>query len=81
MITVREVMQQRLESNGMFDTQAIAVIKTAEAEMTSMAGNWGKEADGYPKAVIVMTWLSVKAIALKWIEENAPQAWYKPAFE
>lgn len=79
--TVRQVMKDMLVNNGMFEEQADEVMKVAERDIDSMNENWGKEADSYPKVIITLTQSHVKRITLKWINENAPEAWFKPLFE
>lgn len=81
MPTVREVITKRLIDNGMFEEQAEEVMALAEESMDTMNENWGKDANSYPAIIINLTWSNVKLVALKWIDENAPEAWFKPIFE
>jgi len=75
-------MKDLLIQNGMFGSQADEVI--AEAKVAncceSMMGRWGDDVSGYPEMMVNVLWLSVKTVALKWLEENAPEAWFKPMF-
>lgn len=47
----------------------------------SYSFSWNRPADEYPESVYNVLWISLKDIALDWIEENLPMAWYKPMFQ
>jgi hypothetical protein len=69
---------------GMFDDQADAVLAEAIPRIEGCTPNyrvtWDRPADEYPDVVYNAMWLHVKDVALKWIDENAPQAWFRPMF-
>lgn len=81
MKTIEQIIVLDLQSKGLFETQAKKVIEKAKTELTDTTIPWDSIADGYPSVLINVIKLSVKSIALKWIEENASQAWFKPMFE
>lgn len=35
----------------------------------------------YPSAVKALVLMALKKVALGWIDDNTPQAWYRPMFE
>jgi len=81
-LTLYGKMHKELINNGMFDTQAKKVMrKVMEEQKELIGGRWQDSASDYPEATVNTLWLSVKMSALEWINENAPQAWFKPMFE
>ena len=75
-------MTGMLIDNGMFDSQAKEVIEAAKIDdiCEAMKDRWHSDVSGYPAMMTTVFWLSVKTVAAKWIEENAPDAWFKPMF-
>lgn len=79
-MTFAKIAEEFLSSNGMFDNQVEEVMKLVVEEMNEMNGRWNEDTDNYPPIMKNIVLLTVKATGLKWIEENAPQAWFKPMF-
>ncbi len=42
--------------------------------------SWNSPSDQYPKALYSVWFMIMKPIALKWIDENKPQAWFREMF-
>ena len=82
-MTFKEYFVQKLEENGMFAADANAVIEQTivAPEAESMQGRWNDDMAGYPPIMSKVLWLTVRLNALKWIDANAPQAWFRPMFE
>lgn len=82
-MTVEQKMKDWLISNGMFDNQAEEVLNLAKEEelFKSMKNRWQSDSEGYPTALYAVLIISLREIALQWIEENCPEAWFKPMFE
>lgn len=82
-MSIENTMTQRLVQCGMFESQAKQVIELAKKEpsLSDMQGRWEDSDSGYPPALIAVTWFAVKQVALKWIDANLPQAWYRSQFE
>ena len=80
-MTVYEKMLKLLIDNGMFESQAREVLKIVAAEQQERGNRWVDDEKDYPAGLYNVLWLSVKRTALKWLNENAPQAWFKPMFE
>ena len=81
-MTIEEKLVEMLIENGMFDTQAkevMELIKSDEANET-MQGRWRDAPGDYPEVMLAVLWLSTRIKALEWIDENVPQAWYRPMF-
>ena len=84
METVRERLEKMLVKNGMFDSQAKKVMDLAIPELQNLVEDYhitfDRPSEEYPKVVYGILFLDIKPIALKWIEENCPMAWFKPMF-
>jgi hypothetical protein len=44
---------------------------------SSVQDHWGDDVGGYPPEVLAALALHVRKRGLEWIEENAPEAWYR----
>lgn len=84
-MTLLETIKGRLVSNGMFEKQADEVMKLAIPELQNLVEGYSlsldRPASEYSKIMTDILYASVKPIALGWIEENTPQAWFKPVFQ
>ena len=83
-MTFEEKAKELMISYGMFDTQADAVIalckEKGEDEFPGMRDRWRDDIEGYPEMLFPAIWNSIKRVALEWLEENKPEAWFKPMF-
>jgi len=81
-MTVRNKLEANLISNGMYEQQAKEIIDISIVEIQKNEKNisFNAPADSYPKVVYNALYLTIKPIALKWIEENKPAAWNKGLF-
>ncbi|MGD1524021.1 hypothetical protein [Vibrio owensii] len=89
-ISVRAVMIHNLVQNGMFEEQANKVMENVESHsedlkgtwaLDSMHDNWNKDAFGYPHMILQLAWRHVQRMAVKWTEDNAPEAWFLPVLK
>lgn len=82
-MTIEEKLKAMLVENGMFEEWADTVIaRFKEDEVGAiMRGRWGDSVEGYPVQLLAGLWLSTKRIALEWLNENNPLAWFKHRFE
>lgn len=81
-MTVREWAENFCVERGMFEDQAEAVVDRAIEDKVneSMSHRWDDSIDAYPKTMLAVLTFAVRGAAVAWIEENCPQAWYKPMF-
>jgi len=81
-ISIKEELRSRLLICGMSDYQADAVIDVAEHDilMGGIVSKWHRKVEDYPKPIVDLAWHNLKAVALEWLEENKPLAWFKPIF-
>jgi hypothetical protein len=83
MKTFNQILTQRLQQNGMFENQAVEVMKlywASDLACTS-AGLADKPVNGYSEQIENLIWAGVRIIALKYINENCPKAWFKAVFD
>jgi len=82
-MTIEEKLNSMLVENGMFDSQAAAVIERVKADEANepMASRWKDDISDYPPQLLAVLWLTVRRIALAYIEETCPLVWFKPMFE
>lgn len=81
-MTTREKVIKQLEDNGMFLEQAEQVFKKAQPllKRDDYTITWDRPASEYPEPFYNVLWVMIKPIALQWIDENCPQAWFRPMF-
>jgi hypothetical protein len=82
-MTIREKFEQMLYERGLFPEQAKAVMDRAveDAALAAMRGRWGDDVSGYSEQLIPALGVSVGRVALEWINENCPEAWFRSLFE
>jgi len=70
-------------AKGIFENQADDVLVRVQADEAheAMLDRWGEPADNYPEQLYLVLWIAVKDVALAWIDENCPRAWFRPMFE
>lgn len=85
-MTFKEKAVQLLFEHGMFQDQAEEVVRRAieDSDKTLVAlpmqGRWDDDIAGHPPVVVNLLWLSLKSIALEYIDETCPKAWFRPLF-
>lgn len=64
----------------MFDKEARIVMDRAVNHelFHSMKFRWHEDTTAYPPQLLAVVWLSVKKLALEYIDEVCPEAWYRP---
>ena len=81
-VTLKQKAISLLTERGMFDRDAEEVFEMVKADPSNaaMANRWNDEVERYPKQMLPILLFSVKRSVVAWIEQNCPQAWYKPLF-
>lgn len=79
-MTIEQKMQKRLEKNGMFESQAEKVMLLAKNHVlfADLDLHWKDEE--YPDMLLASVWISIREVALEWIDQNIPKAWYRDMF-
>lgn len=84
-MTAKEKLKKMLTDQGMFDNEANAVLEEAIPQIESLIPDykitWHSPVSEYPDAVYNAMWHPLCDAALKWIDKNAPRAWYRSMFE
>jgi len=77
-----------LVSKGMFDIQATEVMnrvvidsKNKDSANNAMNGRWDDKVEDYPPTMSVVLSIAIEPIALEWIKDTLPEAWFRPMFD
>ncbi|KKM24445.1 hypothetical protein LCGC14_1605010 [marine sediment metagenome] len=80
-MTISEYLIGHLVSCGMFEKDAMVVFAAVKAERHSTKDiKWNDQLDdpmGYPRQLIAVLLLIVRARAVEWVDENCPLAFYR----
>jgi len=81
-MTFEDKLKEMLVECGLFEDQALAIMVIVKTDETNepMLGRWGDDVEGYPQVILVLAWVAAKRAALKYIDANCPQAWFRPMF-
>lgn len=81
-MTIEERLIEMCVDCGMFDTQAKEVLDRVKADKVNepMKQRWNDAPEDYPEILFNVIWINTKQHALEWIDENLPQAWFRPMF-
>jgi len=83
-MTTKERFKQFLIDRGMFDSQADEVIEIFIKQVDYLNGSyqitWDRPSTEYPDAFYAVHIGALKEVALSWINENIPLAWFKDLF-
>lgn len=78
-----EKMTNRLTSRGLFPKEARQIITLAKETkiLKPMKHRWQENIDEYPTQMREVLWLSIETVALEWIKEHLPKAYFRSLFE
>jgi len=83
-MTVREKLESMLIANGMFENQAKEVIELSIPKLNELADDYTitfeSPSNQYPDMIYNLLYMTIKPIALKWIDDNKPMAWFREMF-
>jgi hypothetical protein len=81
-MTLEAWTKKYLTDRGMFRDQADAVFAKVveDSALESMRGRWHDQVEHYPPSIPVVLAISIDKVALAWIDENKPKAWYRDVF-
>ena len=83
-MTVRGKLVANLISMGMSSEQGNSVMDKAAPELQNTIENYNITFDShsseYPDVIYDVLFMAIKPIALKWIDDNKPHAWFRPMF-
>lgn len=83
-MTVREKLESMLVANGMFENQAKEVIELSIPKLNELTDDYTitfeSPANQYPDMIYNLWYMTIKPIALKWIDDNKTMAWFREMF-
>ena len=83
-MTVREKLEGMLIANGMYEQQAKEVIDLSIPLLNQLTDNYKIQFESqwyhYDYMLYNLWYMNIKPIALKWIDENKPNAWFRDIF-
>ena len=82
-MTFEKLAYDHLFNNGMFENDAKKVIELAKKDEVlgdAMKGRWSDDTEGYPPFMKNVFIVSLNSVAVKYIDENMPKAWFRPVF-
>jgi len=82
-MTFEKFAQDYLFNNGMFEDDAKKVIELAKEDEVlgdTMKGRWEDDTEGYPPFMKSVFIVSLNSVAVKYIDANIPQAWFRQVF-
>jgi len=81
-MTLEEKIKEMLFERGLFEDQAKEIFDMMREDKAneSMQDRWRDDIAGYPEPLLAVLWMSAKLTAVQWIDDNCPQAWYRPLF-
>lgn len=67
----------------MFENQAKECVQKAMSSnlMQSISDKWNREIDDYSIVIKLRLSMNLNSIALKYIDENIPKAWFRDLFK
>lgn len=84
-MTAQDFYHNSLTERGMFESQADEVFdlfsKRMEEDSEGYDFRWDKPILEWPQPLQSAGSMILNQVARAWIEQNAPQAWFRPMFE
>lgn len=81
-MTMQAFVEKHLTDNGMFPQDAAVVVDSiTDEDLTQWGQRRGDDLSGYHHNFVNLLRAVVNRIALRWIDEHAPKAWYRPMFD
>lgn len=80
-MTIEEKIRALLDEHGAggYADKLIELAKS-DKSLAEMSKRWADDINEYPQIILIQTWINVKEITLKWIDENLPKAFFRPLF-
>lgn len=79
-MTVEQFIYDYLFGFGILDKDVKAIIEEAKKSELLNDLHWSDPKEGYPDVLFPTVILTIREIALKYIDEHMPKAWYRPFF-
>jgi len=81
-MTVEQKIRTLLAEHGLWpDKNVDAVMKIYKETHPEIEDKvWQEPLTAYPPQMIVAIWMGVRHTVVRWIDENCPEAFYRPMF-
>ena len=83
-MTVREKLESMLVAKGMFENNAKEVIELSIPKLNELDDDYTitfeSPSNQYPDMIYNSWYMTIQPIALKWIDDNKPMAWFREMF-
>ncbi len=79
-MTIEGKFKRLLFDSGMSEDEAEAVMEIVKADSADESMRWSDAVEDYPAPLHNLLWAEVKRAALKYVDANCPQAWFRPMF-
>jgi hypothetical protein len=83
-MTVRGKLENMLVLNGMFESQAKEVIELSIPKLNELDKDYtitfDSSSNSYPDVIYQLWFMTIKPIALEWIDKNKQMACYRGMF-
>ncbi len=79
-MSIRQQIEQHIESCGLFADEATAVMTRLEASELGepMKGRWDEDVAAYPPGMMAVAITYAKSVAVAYIDETCPEHWARP---
>lgn len=82
-MTFEKLAYDYLFNNCMFENDAKKVIELAKKDEVlgdTMQNRWSDDTEGYPQPMLNAFIVALDYVAVKYIDDNIPMAWFRPMF-
>ena len=81
-MTMQQWAEKYLTDNGLWPQEATAVVGAVKADRAneSMEQRWNDGTEGYPKPLLDVLQMALRAEAVRWIDANQPQHFARTMF-
>lgn len=81
-MTFKQMAIKMMTDGCLDDTEAQQIFETVKADSANraMEGRWEHEVEGYPPEAQAVLRIAVNNAARAYIDQNCPQAWFRPFF-
>jgi hypothetical protein len=82
-MTLRIQLEQLITSRGVSEKDAEEIVQLAimqDNDSSELNVKFDDDKADYPTSVLRAVYFSFKPYIVKWIDQNKPQAWYRPMF-
>ena len=70
-----------LQTNCLSETQATEIVDLTTKANPQMRGRWHEDVTNYPDEIYNVIWAGCKIVALNYIDEHCPKAWFRAVFD